>query len=25
VHGTLAELDQIVRRCGEGERSHGHS
>jgi hypothetical protein len=25
VHTTLAELDQIVRRCGDGERSHGHS
>ncbi len=25
VHSTLAELDQIVRRCGEGEGSHGHS
>lgn len=25
VQSTLAELDQIVRRCGEGEESHGHS
>jgi len=25
VQSTLAELDQIVRRCGEGEGSHGHS
>ena len=25
VHSTLAELDQIVRHCGEGEGSHGHS
>jgi formiminotetrahydrofolate cyclodeaminase len=25
VQGTLAELDQIVRRCGEGEGLNGHS
>jgi formiminotetrahydrofolate cyclodeaminase len=25
VQSTLAELDQIVRRSGEGEGSHGHS
>ena len=25
VQSTLAELDQIVHRCGEGEGSHGHS
>jgi formiminotetrahydrofolate cyclodeaminase len=25
VQATLAELDQIVRRCGEGEGSNGHS
>jgi methenyltetrahydrofolate cyclohydrolase len=25
VQNTLAELDQIVRRCGQGEGSNGHS
>ena len=25
VQNTLAELEQIMRRCGEGEGSHGHS